>query len=208
MSVTSILRTIVTGLQQPVVILLVLLIAVTVVLLGSLLAEIIIERRCFRVNAKALPGMVEEIHGNKENICNIIEESKLLKRHKELLVELTRHESITDTERESLAVRLVGAEQAVFDRRVKVTDLIAKIGPMLGLMGTLIPLGPGIIALGQGDTITLSNSLLVAFDTTVAGLVCAFIALIISAVRKVWYRNYMSVVEMLTECILEEEQRD
>lgn len=39
---------------------------------------------------------------------------------------------------------------------------------MLGLLGTLIPLGPGIIALGQGDTQTLSTSLLTAFDTTIA----------------------------------------
>ena len=85
---------------------------------------------------------------------------------------------------------------------------MAKIGPMLGLMGTLIPLGPGIIALGQGDTFTLSNSLLIAFDTTVAGLVCALIALVISTIRKIWYRNDMSILETLMECILEEEQND
>ena len=75
-------------------------------------------------------------------------------------------------------------------------------------MGTLIPLGPGIIALGQGDTFTLSNSLLIAFDTTVAGLVCALIALVISTIRKIWYRNDMSILETLMECILEEEQND
>ena len=85
---------------------------------------------------------------------------------------------------------------------------MAKIGPMLGLMGTLIPLGPGIIALGQGDTFTLSNSLLIAFDTTVAGLVCALIALVICTIRKIWYRNDMSILETLMECILEEEQND
>lgn len=107
-----------------------------------------------------------------------------------------------------MAVRLIECEQSIYDRRVKVTDLIAKTGPLLGLMGTLIPLGPGIIALGQGDTLTLSNSLLVAFDTTIAGLLCALLALCISTVRKVWYRNYMSVLEMITECVLEEARND
>ena len=35
--------------------------------------------------------------------------------------------------------------------------MIAKLGPMFGLLGPLIPLGPGIVALGQGDTVTLSE---------------------------------------------------
>lgn len=206
MSYTNILRTITSSLQEPVIILLLLLIAVSIFLIGSVAAEIIIEKRCFKVNGRTLPIMVDKIHKKPENILTTLKESKLLRRHKVILYELTLHKELPNSERESLAVRLIEAEQARFDRRIKVTDLISKIGPMLGLMGTLIPLGPGIIALGQGDTMTLSNSLLVAFDTTVAGLACAFIAMIISMVRKIWYRNYMSVVEMLAECILEEEQ--
>ena len=58
---------------------------------------------------------------------------------------------------------------------------------MFGLMGTLIPLGPGLIALGQGDTKTLSDSLLIAFDTTIAGLVAGAIAYVVSGIRKSWY---------------------
>ena len=83
----------------------------------------------------------------------------------------------------------------------------AKIGPMLGLLGTLIPLGPGIIALGQGDTITLSSSLLTAFDTTIMGLIAAAIAIVISTIRTRWYTDYMSILETLMECILEAEKK-
>ncbi|MDO4545312.1 MAG: MotA/TolQ/ExbB proton channel family protein [Bacillota bacterium] len=208
MSITEILRTVSSSLQTPVIFLLILLIAITIILFGSVIAELFIERKYLRVNGAVLPNMVEEIHAHPKRIGACIEKSKLLKRQKAVLNELINHKSITDSERESLAVRLIEREQAIYDRRTRVTDLIAKIGPMLGLMGTLIPLGPGIIALGQGDTYTLSNSLLVAFDTTIAGLVCALVSLCISVVRKTWYRNYMSVLEMLTECILEEEQRD
>ena len=86
--------------------------------------------------------------------------------------------------------------------------MIAKLGPMFGLLGTLIPLGPGIIALGQGDTVTLSKSLLTAFDTTVAGLICAAVALVISVIRKRWYSEYMADTETVIECILEEEAGD
>jgi len=110
--------------------------------------------------------------------------------------------------REALAVRLLTETRARYDGIVNITNVIAKIGPMLGLLGTLIPLGPGIIALGRGDTYTLSTSLLTAFDTTVAGLICAAIALIVSVIRKKWYADYMSMLETLMECILDKEKKD
>lgn len=208
MTVNSLLRTISSSLQTPVVIILLILMAVTIVLLGTLIAEVFLEKRYFNVNRKMLPNLLEDIHREPEKLEEHLNKSNLLKRQKELLIELTLHPTLTDNERESLGVRLVEHEQEVYDRRTKITDIIAKIGPMVGLLGTLIPLGPGILALGQGDTYTLSNSLLTAFDTTVAGLVCACVALIISAIRKSWYRKYMSVLDMLAECVLEEQKND
>ena len=74
---------------------------------------------------------------------------------------------------------------------------------MFGLLGTLIPLGPGLIALGQGDTKTLSESLLIAFDTTVAGLVSGAVAFVITAIRNRWYEKYMVGLETIMECILD-----
>ena len=115
---------------------------------------------------------------------------------------------LSNTMREALAVRLLTETRARYDGIVNITNVIAKIGPMLGLLGTLIPLGPGIIALGRGDTYTLSTSLLTAFDTTVAGLICAAIALIVSVIRKKWYADYMSMLETLMECILDKEKKD
>ena len=134
--------------------------------------------------------------------------SRLLKRKRNAILELLYHPDITPLMRESLAARIVEEEQNVYSRRIRISDIIAKIGPILGLLGTLIPLGPGIIALGQGDTITLSSSLLTAFDTTILGLLSAGTAMVISTIRKSWYNNYMSVLETLAECILEVEKRN
>ena len=108
--------------------------------------------------------------------------------------------------REALAVRLLEQEQDRYDRIVKLSELLARLAPMFGLLGTLIPLGPGIIALGQGDTYTLSTSLLTAFDTTVAGLVAAAFATVISTVRRGWYREYASILEAAAEMLLETEK--
>ena len=108
--------------------------------------------------------------------------------------------------REALAIRLLEQEQDRYDRIVRLSELLARLAPMFGLLGTLIPLGPGIIALGQGDTYTLSTSLLTAFDTTVAGLVAAAFAMVISTVRCGWYREYASILEAVTQMLLETEK--
>ena len=70
-------------------------------------------------------------------------------------------------------------------------------------MGTLIPLGPGIVALGQNNVTLLSQSLTVAFDATVCGLTCAVASLIVSKVRSGWYGEYLDALESLMTCVLD-----
>ncbi|MCB1703763.1 MAG: MotA/TolQ/ExbB proton channel family protein [Halioglobus sp.] len=72
-------------------------------------------------------------------------------------------------------------------RRLERADLLARSGPILGLMGTLIPLGPGLSALGSGDIEILATALTVAFDTTVIGLLVGLVAYLIGRVRRRWY---------------------
>ncbi len=193
------MRIIANALQTPVVFLLVALVALMIIMIGMLIAEIFTERKRFKVK---LPELVDQLQDGTD-IPLTIEKSGLLRRQRDALLELLRHPEISNDARESMAVNLVFVEQTHFDNRVKVTDLIAKISPMLGLMGTLIPLGPGLMAIGSGDTSTLSASLLMAFDTTVLGLVVAAISLLISTIRKSWYAKYMSAFEAATECVLE-----
>jgi biopolymer transport protein ExbB/TolQ len=207
-NLTETLRAVAGNLQTPVVFMLLLLIAITIVLLGFWVGEFFTQRIYIKVKDRTIPDLIEELQRGEVPMAETIAKTGLLKRQKNALLEVMGHPDITDLKRESLAVRLIEQEKANYDRRTKITDTIAKAGPVLGLMGTLIPLGPGIIALGQGDTFTLSNSLLVAFDTTIAGLLCALVALVISTVRKVWYRKDMSILETLMECVLEEENRN
>lgn len=67
-----------------------------------------------------------------------------------------------------------------------------RLGPMLGLAGTLIPLGPGLLALSSGDIRTLSLSLVVAFTTTVLGIVIGGGCYALHAIRHHWYRKDLS----------------
>ena len=58
---------------------------------------------------------------------------------------------------------------------------------MLGLMGTLIPLGPGLAALGRGELDVLAQAVTVAFNTTVLGLLAGILGFVIGRLRRRWY---------------------
>ncbi len=74
-----------------------------------------------------------------------------------------------------LAGEDAGVEYALADyelaveRRLERTRILVRAGPALGLMGTLIPLAPGLAALGHGDVATLATDLRTAFAATTIG---------------------------------------
>jgi biopolymer transport protein ExbB/TolQ len=189
------------GLLVPTILILLLFIAWLVIELGGLLMEIFIERRRKKINVPELIDAFQE--KNEEEILGEIERSCLFRRQKAALNELIRHSKLPATSLKALARRLLTGEELHYARITNRTDLVVRLGPMFGLMGTLIPLGPGIVALGQGDTKALADSLLIAFDTTVAGLIAAGVAFVISRLRKRWYEDYLSVLETLMESLLE-----
>lgn len=202
-TLSDVLRTFASAMQTPVIIILILFIIAAVFLAGWVLGEAVTERRKLKVD---MPALLEKIrHSEHAEQASVIEESGLLRRQKKALIELTKHEDFTPLMREALAVNLLEKEKARYDFRLKVSDMLSKLAPMFGLLGTLIPLGPGIVALGEGDTFTLSNSLLIAFDTTIAGLIAAAVALVVTAVRRAWYSRYIKDLDTVAECILEME---
>lgn len=77
-------------------------------------------------------------------------------------------------------------------RRIERADLLTRIGPMLGLMGTLIPLGPGLAALGRGEMQVLANAVTIAFDTTVMGLLAGIVGFVLGKLRRRWYDGLLT----------------
>ena len=200
-AVKDMLRAVSAGLQIPTIIILLCLVALTVVLLGSLVVEYFTERKQL---SGSIPELIDSLQGkNGRELAAVIKNSGLLQRQKAALLELVQRENLPLDTRIALAKKLLLDEEKHYVGRVRVSDLISKIAPMFGLMGTLIPLAPGLIALGQGDTKTLSDSLLIAFDTTVAGLISAAVSLFISSVRKSWYAGYSSSLEAVMDAVLD-----
>ncbi len=138
-----------------------------------------------------------------EHIMEVIEKSDLPKNHKEILVNLAGSTNIGSKSREAFARKLIENEENKIAKSLEKTDIVTRLGPTLGLMGTLIPMGPGLAALGGGDINGLAQAIIIAFDTTVVGLAAGGIAYVISKVRRRWYEDSLSTLETLSESVLE-----
>jgi biopolymer transport protein ExbB/TolQ len=80
-------------------------------------------------------------------------------------------------------------------RRLDRTRLLVRAGPALGLMGTLIPLAPGLAALGNGDASVLADSLRDAFGATVVGLLVGTVAFALTLARTRMYSEDLAALE-------------
>lgn len=78
---------------------------------------------------------------------------------------------------------------------------LSKMGPILGLMGTLIPMGPALAGLASGDIATMSQQMQIAFNTTVLGLVIGSIGFISLQLKQRWYTEDLNTIEFVNDMI-------
>ena len=83
---------------------------------------------------------------------------------------------------------LVDTEQRAW-RGVSRLRLLVRIGPALGLMGTLIPMAHALQGLAEGQMPALAGNMVTAFAATVLGLAISVVAFLLAAVRERWARQ-------------------
>ncbi|MBE6488369.1 MAG: MotA/TolQ/ExbB proton channel family protein [Methanosphaera stadtmanae] len=174
--------------------------------IGTVIAEYSSRKN---ISIEKLKKMIYNIHqaNTVDELKNIISNSQLPKSQKVVLDDIASSQSLSDNSREILARKLVENEEEKIDVKLRRTDIITRIGPTLGLMGTLIPLGPGLAALGSGDINTLASSLTVAFNTTIVGIGSGALCYFIGKIRSSWYDKYLSDLDALSDAILDTMKR-
>lgn len=199
---TSTLNMVSQSLQIPVIIFLIIFAIFAILAIGGLISE-------YTSRKKITPEMIEELiysisnAGSLDELKNIIKNSKIYESQKVVLIKILRSNSLTKDSRQALAKKLIEFEENKFTKTIEKTDVVTRIGPTLGLMGTLIPMGPGLAALGAGDVNTLANAIIVAFDTTVVGIGAGAVAYFVSKIRRRWYEEYLSNLDALAEALLD-----
>ncbi len=97
------------------------------------------------------------------------------------------------------ARRLLAQFEMAADKELASSKMLSKLGPMLGLMGTLIPMGPALAGLSSGDIESMARNMQVAFATTVTGLVAAAIGYVTQQTKQRWYMKDLMELEFMSE---------
>lgn len=192
------------SLMIPVMLVLAAFVIYALINLGVLLAEYYKRRKIkFDFNGFIAQILSVKDQKNSEELVMVIEDGDIPQNHKKILLNLVKSNDVSHEFRESLALKMVEDEGMKAGKRLEKTDIIAKISPAVGLMGTLIPLGPGLTALGAGNIQELANHLTTAFDAAILGMGAAAIAFTISKIRRRWYEEELSNLETMIDTLLE-----
>lgn len=190
------------SLTIPVLIILLVIVIVSIIILGGAIAEYTSRKK---VPVGTIRDLIYDINGapSVEALKNTISQANIPKSQKKVLIEIASSSNLSNDTREALARKLFEFEEEKTLKTLEKTDIITRVGPTLGLMGTLIPMGPGLAALGAGDINTLASSLTVAFNTTIVGIGSGALCYFIGKIRSGWYERYLSDLDALTDAVLD-----
>jgi len=188
--ISDILYWISTGLLVPVIVALILLFLRSLLLIGSFFGQYLAIRKSAAQIRKALTGI------SSENIDSVT--ANLPKKSDMLVVSFVK-KMIESKDNYAEVKRLLAEFEIAADKDLATCKMLSKLGPMLGLMGTLIPMGPALAGLASGDIESMARNMQVAFATTVTGLVAAAIGYVTQQVKQRWYLQDMTNLEYLSD---------
>ncbi len=99
------------------------------------------------------------------------------------------------------AEKLLQEYEITIWERTERERILIRVGPMLGLMGTLIPMGPALMNLAEGNISEMATNMIVVFSTTVLGLLIGGINYVMATIKKRWYSQDLSDMEYVVEVL-------
>jgi biopolymer transport protein ExbB/TolQ len=81
-------------------------------------------------------------------------------------------------------------------RRLEWLRVTSRSTPMLGLVATMIPMGPALLALTQHDAKAIGENLVVAFSSVILALVAASITFFVLTIRRRWLLQELRDIEL------------
>ena len=85
--------------------------------------------------------------------------------------------------------------EALALKRMERARIVSRVAPMLGLVATMIPMGPALQSLADGQFADMSRSLTVAFSAVILALIAAAITYATVHVRRRWYAQDLLAVQ-------------
>jgi biopolymer transport protein ExbB/TolQ len=86
-------------------------------------------------------------------------------------------------------------------QRLEWLRITSRSAPMLGLVATMIPMGPALLALTRSDAQGVGDNLVVAFSAVILALVSASITFFILTIRRRWLLQELREIERTKESV-------
>lgn len=84
-------------------------------------------------------------------------------------------------------------------RKLELLRLTSRVTPLLGLVATLIPMGPALLALSENDTASIGSNMVVAFSGVTLALIAASLSFVVLNIRRRWLLEELRVIERAGE---------
>lgn len=191
-AISNILYWISTGLLVPVIVLLILFFIRAILLIGAFFGQYLSEKR------------ISSNYFNKIRLLSpetLQEFSQSLPAAADSPVTACLKEIASAAGCESKIDLLLAEYEIEADRSIATSKVLTKMGPILGLMGTLIPMGPALVGLASGDIASMAYNMQVAFATTVVGLVISAIGFITQQARERWAVSNLTMLEYFADIV-------
>ena len=190
--ISDILYWISTGLLVPVIVVLIFLFGRSLLLIGGFFGQYLAIRRTASLIGRELDGL------DKTSVATL--GNRLPSKNPSLVVVYMKR-LLDAGDNAALRQRLLADFEIEADRDLSTSKMLSKMGPMLGLMGTLIPMGPALVGLSTGDIASMAYNMQVAFATTVVGLFAAAIGFITQQVKQRWYLQDLANLEFVADLL-------
>ncbi|OJV34992.1 MAG: hypothetical protein BGO29_09820 [Bacteroidales bacterium 36-12] len=178
----------------PDIIILLFLFARSLLLTGSFYNQFMVKRKNDKILGDSIKNIASLGVGNLKSLAASCENSLFTRYMNDLL---------SAPQGEAYADYLIANFENEADKDLSLSKMLAKMGPVLGLIGTLIAMSPALVGLSTGDISGMAYNMQVVFATTVVGLVVSAVGLVTLQTKQRWYakdsNNLDYVSRILTE---------
>lgn len=192
--ISKALFTIANAMLIPDIVLLIFFFFRALVLLGATYSAFMARRRIGRLLDKPIEDLQPESLPKLRQLMDEKGDSDML--FTLYLKDLLAHEPDAD-----YADYLVSRFEIEATKEVNLSRLLAKLGPVLGLIGTLISMSPALVGLSTGDIAGMAYNMQVVFSATVVGLLISAVGLFTLQLKQRWMAKDANSLDFVASVI-------
>lgn len=176
----------------PDIIILLFLLGRSLILLGSFYNQYMVKRK----NDKMLSDKIKNL--SQENIQDL---KSLLPEHDNSLFIKYLRDILHTPPTEAYSDFMISNFENEADKDISLSKMLTKMGPILGLVGTLIAMSPALVGLSTGDIGGMAYNMQVVFATTVVGLVISSVGIITLQFKQRWYAKDVNNLDYVSRIL-------